>query len=112
MARTCEYADRVIVFAGRVWAALVGTAVVGLSFLGAVWVLFAAAMVAQRPRFDDVSIVLTLASTDALIFAAGIALLGYAAERRWPRWRSLRWLPVLAVAGLSALMAATFVTSA
>ena len=101
-----------IVFVGRVSAVLAGIAIVGLSFLGAVWVLFAASFVLQRPVLDDLFIVLTLASTDALVFAVGVALLGYGAERRWPRWRSLRWLPVLAVAGLSVLMVTTLATPA
>ncbi len=87
---------------------LAGIAIVGLSFFGAVWVLFAASFVVQRPVLDDLFIVLTLASTDALIFAGGVALLGYASERRWPRWRSLRWLPILAAGGLALMMAASF----
>jgi hypothetical protein len=97
----------VIVFVGRVSAMLAGIAIVGLSFFGAVWVLFAASFVVERPVLDDILLVLTMASTDALIFAGGVALLGYASERRWPRWSSLRWLPILAAAGLAALMGAT-----
>jgi len=100
----------VIVFVGRVSAMLAGIAIVGFSFFGAIWVLFAASFIVQRPGLGDAFIVLTMASTDALIFAAGVALLGYASERRWPRWRSLRWLPVLAVAGLATLMAASLAT--
>jgi len=100
----------VIVLAGRVMAMLAGIAIVGLSFFGAVFVLFVATFSLERPRLDETFFVLTMASTDALIFAGGIALLSYASERRWPRWSSLRWLPILAAAGLAALMGATLLS--
>jgi hypothetical protein len=114
----------VIVFAGRVSAALAGIAIAGLSLFGAVWVLITASLAAQWPGrrccgrpetwgelADRTFATLTFASTDALIFAVGVALLSYASERRWPRWRTLRWIPVVAVVGTALLMAVAVASS-
>jgi hypothetical protein len=119
-----DYADRVFVFVGRATAALAGIAITGLSLFGAVWFLIAASLAAQWPgkaccgrpeSWGDLGhqtfVVLTMASTDAIVFAAGVALLGYATERRWPRWRTLRWFPLGTVAGTAALMALAVVSS-
>jgi len=114
----------VFVLVGRASAALAGIAIAGLSLFLAVWVLIAASLAAQWPGRaccgrpdswgelgDRTFFALTFASTDALIFAAGVALLGYATERRWPSWRTLRWVPIGAVVGTVALMLTALLSS-
>jgi hypothetical protein len=115
----------VFVFVGRVSAGLAGIAIGGLALFSAVWVLIAAGYAAQWPsrhacsecpkswgEFADRAVfALTFASADALVFVGAVALLGYATERKWPRWRTLRWVPVGATLGTAGLMALAIVSS-
>jgi hypothetical protein len=121
-----DYAECVFVFVGRVAAALAGFAIAGLALFSAVWVLVAAGYAAQWPAShsschecpgswgelaDRAVFALTFASTDAVVFAAGVALIGYGTERRWPRWRTLRRITLGSVLGTAGLMTLALVSS-
>jgi hypothetical protein len=113
------------VLVGRLAAGLAGIVIAGLSLFVATWVLIAAGFTAHWPGTSDdwggpatwgelaheAFWTLTFASTDALVFAGAIALLGYATERRWPPWRTLRRVPLLAVFGTAGLMLLAIVSS-
>jgi hypothetical protein len=116
----------VFVFVGRVAAALAGFAIAGLALFSAVWVLIAAGYAAQWPASpnacyecprswgelgDRAVFALTFASTDALVFAVGVALMSYGTERRWPRWRTLRRIALGSVFGTAGLMTVALVSS-